>query len=210
MIKYHVWQFGGIFINYHVKKGGKCETFSFCLFNISFGFLLINKFCGLIIETALFTPWSVQHSGLVLWEMRWKEIPENSMSDNYTHFWINKNSPSKKKWWEIIHHSTRLLLFFPTAVSFRDWPAASLHLLILSHHETSDELHLMWEWDLQVSSLTSFILILLLSWKCGTPLGSSLCTVLSWQPKWQTVQSTFTTDLLPGSRALCFQTGSLL
>lgn len=44
----------GHFYQLPCKERGKCETFSFCLFNISFDFLPINKFCSLTIETALF------------------------------------------------------------------------------------------------------------------------------------------------------------
>lgn len=51
---------------------------------------------------------------------------------------------------------------FPTDLYLRDWPAASAHQLTFSCGELFGRLHLRWEWDLQVTSLMSFILGLLL------------------------------------------------
>lgn len=146
------------------KERGKCETFSSCLFNISFGFLPVNKFCCLTIKTAPF------NNALVWFHGRYaekKHLKTTCQTITLTSELI-KAFLQKKVMGNYASLYTASLIF-PTAFCFRGWPAASLHLLILSHHELSGRLHLMWEWDLQVSSSTSFILSLVLLWKCRTP-----------------------------------------
>lgn len=92
--------------------------------------------------------------------MCWWLTPENSPSGSYIHFRINKSSPSQN------HPSFRTASYiFPTDLYLRDWPATSPQQLAFSSGERFGKLHLMWDWDLQVNSLMSFILGLLLLWK---------------------------------------------
>lgn len=154
----------GHFYQLPCKERGKCETFSFCLFNISFDFLPINKFCSLTIETALFNNALVWFHGRYAGKKHLKTTCQTIMLTSES----IKTLLQKKVMGNYPPLYTASFIF-PTAFSFRDWPAAPLHLLILSHHELSGRPHLIWEWDLQVSSLTSFILSLVLQWKCRTP-----------------------------------------
>lgn len=133
------------------------------------------------------------------------------MSDNYTHFWVNESSPSKKSDGKL---SIILHCFFHFSYCFLLWRLAS---------SISSSAHIVPSWTLwwtpfdvrmrltgQLLDKFCFKPAASMKMQSSTkPLRPSLCSVLSCQPKWQTVQSIFTADLWPGSRTLSFQTGSL-
>lgn len=120
-IKYHMWQFKGNFINSHVKKAESSETFSFYLFNASFGFLF---------PLANFAVWQLRqlclNNTLVWFHRRYggkKHLKTTLTSESI--------KALQKKGLGIIHHSTLLLSFSPLLSALQ---IGQQHLFICLYH----------------------------------------------------------------------------
>lgn len=103
------------------------------------------------------------------WRMRWQLQSEYNLSDNYTHFRVNKLPPSHKL---IANHPSNLptSLFFLSKLYMGDWSVPS-HQLTFSCGKICGGFHLIWEWELLITFSKGFILDWLLKWKCGVPLS---------------------------------------